>query len=92
MVTVYYAEGSDLVLTHYCSAGNQPRMRARSPSGNVLSFEFDGGSSIDPATTTHMHSARLEFVSDNEVKAVWQNWSSGKPDHVGAFRIIRKAQ
>ena len=29
MVTVYHADGPDLVLTHYCVEGNQPRMRAR---------------------------------------------------------------
>ena len=34
MVTVYHADGPDLVLTHYCMEGNQPRMRAR--DGTVL--------------------------------------------------------
>ena len=28
MVTVYYSDGPDLVLTHYCMEGNLPRMRA----------------------------------------------------------------
>src|SRR5437868_15374337 len=28
MVTVYHQDGDDLVLTHYCMLGNQPRMRA----------------------------------------------------------------
>jgi hypothetical protein len=31
MVTVYHADGEDVVLTHYC-LGNQPRMRARGSS------------------------------------------------------------
>src|SRR5688572_4688296 len=29
MVTVYHMDGNDLVLTHYCSGGNQPRMRSK---------------------------------------------------------------
>ena len=33
MLTVYTADGADLVLTHYCMEGNQPRMRAKSPGG-----------------------------------------------------------
>jgi len=28
MVTVYHPDGARLVMTHYCSAGNQPRMWA----------------------------------------------------------------
>src|SRR5262249_8474112 len=33
MVTVYHADGNDLVLPHYCMEGNQPRMRARHATG-----------------------------------------------------------
>ena len=28
MLTLYYLDGDHLMMTHYCSAGNQPRMRA----------------------------------------------------------------
>ena len=90
MVTVYYRDGSDLVLTHYCSAGNQPRMRAKTVSGNTLAFDFDGGTNIDPATTSHMHAVTLEFLSPDEVRANWHNWRNGTFDHAGAFRIVRK--
>jgi hypothetical protein len=90
MTTVYHRDGSQIVLTHYCSGGNQPRMRAKEIKGNVMEFAFDGGANIDPATTSHMHSVKWEFVSKDEVKADWQNWSAGKPDHVGAMHIARK--
>src|SRR5262249_15189060 len=49
MVTVYHADGADLVLTHYCMEGNQPRMRARETQGPRLDFAYDGGTNIDPA-------------------------------------------
>ena len=90
MTTVYHRDGSHLVLTHYCSGGTQPRMRAKEIKGNVLEFQYEGGTNIDPATTSHMHSARLEFVSNDEFKADWQNWAKGKPDHVGAMLLRRK--
>ena len=91
MVTVYHIDGNDLVLTHYCSGGNQPRMRSRGLNGNTLAFDFDGGDNIDPAQTSHMHSAQIEFVSADEIRATWNNWSHGKPDdHKATFRIVRK--
>ena len=33
MLTVYHLEGDDLVLTHYCAMGNQPRMKLARAAG-----------------------------------------------------------
>jgi hypothetical protein len=92
MTTVYHRDGTTLLLTHYCSEGNQPRMRATTVNGNVLDFAFDGGTNIDVATTTHMHNMRWEWISNDEVKAVWHNWSKGREDagHLAAMHIRRK--
>jgi hypothetical protein len=91
MVTVYHKDGNDLLLTHYCSAGNQPRMRAKSFDGKALAFEFDGGTNIDPKVTSHMHTARLEFLGPDQIRATWQNWSKGGPDDDrGVFTVTRK--
>src|SRR5262245_31372960 len=45
MVSVYHRDGADLVMTHFCSLGNQPRMKAdpKAPA-NQLRFQFAGGS------------------------------------------------
>lgn len=91
MMTVYHRDGADLVLTHYCASGNQPRMRAKAPRGAVLSFEFEGGTNFNPARDMHMHQAKLEFVSGDELKSQWVAWKGGKPDgHSPTFRFIRK--
>jgi hypothetical protein len=90
MVTVYHLDGASVALTHYCSGNTQPRMTSPGIQGHTMTFQFAGGANIDPATTSHMHDATIEFVSNDEIKAVWQNWSKGKPDHAGAFRIVRK--
>src|SRR5262249_17717977 len=39
MVTLYHLDGDDLVLTHYCSLGNQPRLRAE-PGKDVNTIVF----------------------------------------------------
>ena len=91
MVTVYHLDGNSVVLTHHCSGGTQPRMRSTGLKDNTLSFDFDGGTNIDPARTSHMHSAKIEFISADEIRGTWTNWSNGKPDdHVASFRAIRK--
>ncbi|HSB61114.1 MAG TPA: hypothetical protein VLI67_05305, partial [Vicinamibacteria bacterium] len=40
MVTVYHADGPDLVLTHYCVEGNQPRMRAKNAGASRFDFAY----------------------------------------------------
>jgi hypothetical protein len=38
--TVFYPDHSDLLLTHYCAQGNQPRLRAVESSGDAVVFRF----------------------------------------------------
>ena len=91
MVTVYHADGADLVLTHFCMEGNQPRMRAKSPSGARVAFAFDGGPHIDPKRDRHMHSAWFEFVGPDELRNQWTEHEGGKPVLVVPSHLVRKA-
>ena len=49
MVSIYTVDGPNLVMTHYCVLGNQPRMKAdpKSPA-NQIRFEFAGGFNPGP--------------------------------------------
>ena len=38
MVSVYHPDGNGILMTHYCAAGNQPRLRARRFQATVLPF------------------------------------------------------
>jgi hypothetical protein len=91
MVTVYHADGPDLVLTHYCMEGNQPRMRARGASGSRFDFEFDGGTGVDPRHDKHMHSATVELVGDDEIRTVWTELAEARPVLVVKSRLVRKS-
>jgi hypothetical protein len=91
MVTVYYADGGDLALTHYCVGGNQPRMRAKAaPGAKRFEFAFDGGTNLDPAADRHMHSAWLELVSADELRSEWTEHAAGKPAMVVGMHVVRK--
>src|SRR6476619_2378476 len=90
MVTVYHADGPDIVLTHYCVEGNKPRMRARAAGGSRFDFEFDGGANIDPRRDRHMHSATLELLGDDEIRTVWTELDAAKPVLVVTSHLLRK--
>lgn len=90
MVTVYHADGPDLVLTHYCTEGNQPRMRARDTTGPRFDFAYDGGTNIDPQRDVHMHSASIELVGTDEIRSAWNELADGKPAFVARIHLVRK--
>ena len=92
MVTVYHADGPDLVLTHYCVEGNQPRMRAKNARGTRFEFAFDGGTNIDPTRDRHMHSASLDLVGADEIRSVWTELADGKPGLVVKSHLVRSAR
>jgi len=92
MVTVYHADGPDLVLTHYCMEGNQPRMRARDAQGSRFAFAFDGGTNIDPKRDRHMHSAALELLGADEIRSEWTEHADGKTVLVARNHLVRKAR
>src|SRR4051812_12325262 len=79
MISVYHRDGADLIMTHYCSLGNQPRMKAdpKSPA-NQIRFLFDGGSNIDPSKDKHMHEGTLSFVNDDTIEFSGICWEGGK--------------
>jgi hypothetical protein len=91
MVTMYHADGEDLVLTHYCVLGNQPRMKALKDSKEgTLDFRCVGGSNMKCATDEHMHSAVLTFVDADHFTAEWGNMQNGKVDHTMKFDYVRQ--
>jgi hypothetical protein len=92
MVTVYHADGPDLVLTHYCMEGNQPRMRARGAQGSRFDFAYDGGTNIDPRRDRHMHSATFDLASADEIRSEWSELAEGKPVFVARLHLVRKAR
>ena len=69
-VTMLYLDGDRLLLTHYCDAGNRPRMVARtSPDGKTVEFDFldlSGGNQYG-----HMYHAVFTIVDPNHHTEDW---------------------
>jgi hypothetical protein len=93
MVSIYHRDGADLLMTHYCALGNQPRMKADPASPpNQLRFKFAGGTNLDPAKDMHMHEGTLTFIDDDHIEFNGVAWAGGKPaeDHCATMRLVRK--
>lgn len=87
-VTMFYVEGDRLLLTHYCDAGNRPRMVGKvSPDGKTLEFEFLDLSGGDQHG--HMHRAVFTFMDDNQHTEDWTYMVPGNTSVRAHFELQR---
>ena len=80
-ITMLYLDNDHLMLTHYCDAGNRPRMTGTmSSDGKTVDFEF-----LDVAGSTkygHMHHAVFTTIDANHHNEEWTFMHGDKPVHV----------
>ena len=78
--TMLYLDGDKLLLTHYCDAGNRPRMSARSSDGKTVEFDF-----VDVTGNLkygHMQHAVFTFIDADHHSEDWTFMMPGdKPMH-----------
>ncbi len=77
MATAYHLDGSELALTHYCIAGNQPRLVATEIEGERIVFEFAGGANIVSRDQGHMDRAVFEFQGPDAFTSTWSWYQNG---------------
>jgi hypothetical protein len=75
-ITMFYIDGDRLLLTHYCDAGNRPRMVGKvTPDGKSVEFEF-----LDVSGSTkygHMHHAVFTVIDANHHTEDWTYMQPG---------------
>jgi hypothetical protein len=92
MTSVYYLAAGELVLTHYCAMGNQPRMKlVAGGNDGDLKFDFVGGTNLDVGTSTHIHGGRIAIAAADRFDADWHVWSQGKPTGTNKLFMRRVA-
>lgn len=91
MVSVYHLDGDELVMTHYCAAGNQPHLKLDRSGSTDKTFRFDyaGGTNLDPVKDAHMHEGQLIWLEDGRVKSSWTGYAEGKPSGTHEFTLKR---
>jgi hypothetical protein len=79
MLTVITRDGGDLVLTHYCMLGNQPRMKAAATGAtDKVPFQFVGVGNANPDKDRFMHDATYTFIDKDTLQVEWGCWCEGK--------------
>jgi hypothetical protein len=80
MVTMYHPDGSSLMLTHYCAAHNQPRMRAAAfkDRDNSLRFSFVDATNMPGPNAQHMHNLVFNFRDADHFTQEWTLYDGGK--------------
>jgi len=87
-ITMLYLDGDRLVLTHYCDAGNRPRMVGTiSPDGKTITFNF-----VDVTGSTqqgHMQSAVFSLIDSEHHTETW-NFAMADGKSMGGLLDLKR--
>ena len=91
-ISMLTVDGDRLLLTHYCDAGNQPRMvGAVSPDGKTITFNFIDATNLRPSQGGHMQSAVFTFIDPDHHTEAWTfAMADGKP--MGGLLDLRRTK
>jgi hypothetical protein len=90
MITMFHLDGDRLLLTHYCGAGNQPRMHATSsPDGKTITFDFLDATNLSKPQAGHMHHVVISIPDANRHTEEWTFMQDGK-EMKESFELTRK--
>jgi len=93
-LNVYHLVEGDLMLTHYCGAGIQARLKFdidRAAPG-VLPFVFVDGSGFDPDRDRHIHSAKLVVRHGGHLESWWTAEKEGQVVMESRFVLEQASQ
>lgn len=89
MINTYVMDGDDLLLTHYCAAGNQPRMKLASNDGKTMKFKFVDATNLKSTDAPHMGALELTIVNENLINQKWTSFENGQATTHAEFELKR---
>jgi hypothetical protein len=93
MITMYSADGDKIVVTHYCSGGNQPAMKTETLKGtpNKYSFSLVSVTGLKSPDEGHMVGLVLTLLDKDHLKQEWTYLNKGKTS-TDSFEFRRKPE
>jgi hypothetical protein len=89
MVTMYHLDGDKLLMTHYCNAGNQPRMRMTKSDDDNIAFEMYDITNLASPTSYHSNTLNVKFDGRDRVVLTYGG-KSGRKEPPQVFELKRK--
>jgi hypothetical protein len=91
MATAISRDGARILLTHYCEAGNQPRLVATGfqDSGNTILFTFMDGGNLPNRDRGHMDKLELRFEDADHFSSRWTWYENGREKWLEDIRYER---
>jgi hypothetical protein len=86
MISMFNLDGPNrLMITHYCGAGNQPRMLATSsPDGKAITFDFLDATNLATPDAGHMQRVVFTVIDANHHTEDW-TFAAGKGKEMKEF-------
>ena len=91
MMTVYHDDDKgQLVMTHYCNAGNQPYLSLVQSSNDELHFELSpNDQTIDVENEWHAHGLTLTVSEDGTLVHDWRYWNNGEREGGRNIQLVK---
>jgi hypothetical protein len=91
MTTAYHLDKGTLLLTHYCGAGNQPRMRVKTieNSGRRVVFEIYDITNLKAPDAYRSTSLEVVFHEDGTTELAYGGMS-GSGSRTQTFQLLRR--
>ena len=87
MISVYHEDGSGILMTHYCSGNNQPRLRATDFSGDLGELRFDFVDVTFGKPGSHyVNGLRIRWIDQDRIEQSW--YSSSTDEKTKEFKIL----
>lgn len=91
MITMYFLDGDNVKLTHYCAAGNQPTMKGEySTETGLLTFHFVSATNLKSLDDGHMYHAVYKFIDKDRFETTWTFRQQQKDSFSEAQTFVRK--
>jgi hypothetical protein len=79
MISMFNLDGDRLMITHYCAAGNQPRMvGSASLDGKTITFDFLDATNLASPDAAHMNRLVISMPDANHHTEEWVFNDHGK--------------